>query len=38
LIVHTVETILGKKIVAGEIKNGESIKVVLKNGNIDLEK
>ena len=38
LIVHTVETILGKKIVAGEIKNGESIKVILKNGNIDLEK
>ena len=38
LIVHTVETILGKKIVAGEIKNGESIKVVLNHGNIDLEK
>ena len=38
LIVHTVETILGKKIVAGEIKNGESIKIILKNGNIDLEK
>ena len=38
LIVHTVETILGKKIVAGEIKNGESIKVILKNGHIDLEK
>ena len=38
LIVHTVETILGKKIVAGEIKNGESIEVVVKNGNIDLIK
>ncbi len=38
LIVHTVETILGKKIVAGEIKNGESIKIILKNCNIDLVK
>lgn len=38
LIVHTVETILGKKIIAGEIKNGESISVILKNGAIDLVK
>ncbi len=36
LIVHTVETILGKKIIAGEIKNGESIRVILKNGAVDL--
>ena len=28
LIVHTVENILGKKIVAGEIKNGDKVEVV----------
>ena len=31
LIVHTVENILGKKIVAGEIKNGDKVEVVLVN-------
>ena len=37
LIVHTVENILGKKIVAGEIGSGTKVKVVLKNGNIEVE-
>ncbi|MGM9528505.1 MAG: ATP-dependent chaperone ClpB [Phascolarctobacterium sp.] len=36
LIVHTVENILGRKIVAGEIKNGEQAEVVLRNGAIDV--
>ena len=36
LIVHTVENILGKKIVAGEIKNGEKVEVVLANDAIDV--
>lgn len=36
LIVHTVETLLGKKIVAGQIKSGSSIEVVLINGQIDI--
>lgn len=36
LIVHTVENILGKKIVAGEIKNGEKVEVVLVNDAIDV--
>ena len=35
LIVHTVENILGKKIVAGEIGSGTKVKVVLKDGNIE---
>lgn len=38
LIVHTVENILGKKIVAGEIGSGTKVKVVLKDGNIEVEK
>ena len=38
LIVHTVENILGKKIVAGEITGGSKVKVVLNNGNIEVEK
>lgn len=38
LIVHTVENLLGKKIVSGEIKSGETVRVVLKDGAIDLEK
>ena len=38
LIVHTVENLLGKKIVSGEIKSGETIRVVLKNGAIDIER
>ena len=37
LIVHTVENILGKKIVAGEIDSGTKVKVVLKDGNIEVE-
>ena len=36
LIVHTVETLLGRKIVAGEIKNGDKIEVVLNNGAVDI--
>ena len=36
LIVHTVENILGKKIVAGEIKNGDKVEVVLVNDAIDV--
>ncbi len=36
LIVHTVENILGKKIVAGEIKNGDKVEVVLVNDSIDV--
>lgn len=37
LIVHTVENILGRKIVAGEIKTGDKVEVVLNNGTIDVE-
>lgn len=37
LIVHTVENILGKKIVAGEIGSGTKVKVVLKDGKIEVE-
>ena len=37
LIVHTVENILGRKIVAGEIKTGDKVEVVLNNGAIDVE-
>lgn len=37
LIVHTVENILGKKIVTGEIGSGTKVKVVLKDGNIEVE-
>lgn len=37
IIVHTVENILGKKIVAGEIGSGTKVKVVLKDGNIEVE-
>ena len=36
LIVHTVENILGKKIVAGEIKNGDKVEVILTNDAIDV--
>ena len=36
LIVHTVENILGRRIVAGEIKNGDQAEVVLRNGAIDV--
>ena len=37
LIVHTVENILGKKIVAGEIGSGTKVKVVLNDGKIEVE-
>lgn len=37
LIVHTVENILGKKIVAGEIGSGTKVKVVLRGGKIEVE-
>lgn len=36
LIVHTVETILGRKIVAGEIKNGDVVQIVLQDDKIDV--
>ena len=36
LIVHTVENILGRRIVAGEIKNGDQAEVVLRDGAIDV--
>lgn len=38
LIVHTVENILGRKIVAGEIKNGDAVEVVLNGSDIDVVK
>ena len=37
LIVHTVETIVSKKIVAGEIKSGDKIEVVYENDAIDVK-
>ncbi len=37
LIVHTVETIVSKKIVAGEIKSGDNIEVVFENAAIDVK-
>lgn len=36
LIVHTVENLLGYKIVAGEIKTGDTIEVILREGKIDI--
>lgn len=36
LIVHTVENLLGHKIVAGEIQNGSAVEVVLNNDTIDV--
>ena len=36
LIVHTVENLLGRKIVAGEIKNGDNVEVILNNDKIDI--
>ena len=36
MIVHTVETVVSNKIVAGDIKSGDAIEVVLKNGQIDV--
>ncbi len=37
LIVHTVENALGRKIVAGEIKNGDSVEIILENGSIGVQ-
>lgn len=37
LIVHTVETVLGRKIVSGEIKNGDAVEVILDGDNIDIK-
>ena len=37
LIVHSVENILGKKIIAGEIKAGDEALVVLADGKIDVK-
>ena len=36
LIVHTVENLLARKIVAGEIKNGDSIEVFMNGDNVDV--
>lgn len=36
LIVHTVENLLARKIVAGEIKNGDSIEVIINGDNVDV--
>lgn len=36
LIVHTVENLLARKIVAGEIKNGDSIEVIMTGENVDV--
>ena len=36
LIVHTVENILGKKIVAGQIVNGDAVEVILVDEKIDV--
>lgn len=36
LIVHTVENILGKKIISGQIKAGDDVHVVLDHGEIDV--
>lgn len=37
LIVHTVENVLGRKIVSGEIKNGDAVEVILDDDNIDIK-
>lgn len=37
LIVHTVENVLGRRIVAGDIKNGDAVEVVLNDGTIDVQ-
>ena len=36
LIVHTVENLLARKIVAGEIKNGDSVEVIMNGENVDV--
>lgn len=38
LIVHSVETVLSKKIIAGEVMEGDKVKISLKNNLISLEK
>ena len=37
LFQHIKNNLLGRKIVSGEIKSGETVRVVLKNGVIDIE-
>ena len=37
LIVHTVETVVSQKIVAGEIKTGDKIQIVFEDGKIDVK-
>jgi len=37
LIVHTVETVVSQKIVAGEIKTGDKIQIVYENNKIDVK-
>lgn len=36
LIVHTVENLLARKIVTGEIKNGDSVEVIMNAENVDV--
>ena len=36
LIVHTAENLLARKIVAGEIKNGDSVEVIMNGENVDI--
>jgi ATP-dependent Clp protease ATP-binding subunit ClpB len=36
LIVHTVENLLARKIVTGEIKNGDSVEVIMNGENVDV--
>lgn len=38
LIVHSVETVLSKKIIAGEVVEGDKVKISIKNNLISLEK
>ena len=37
LIVHSVENVLSKKIVNGEVKAGDSVEIYVNNGNIDVK-
>ena len=37
LIVHTVENVLSKKIISGEISNGDVAEIVLRNGDVDVD-
>ena len=36
LIVHTVENLLARKIVAGEIKNGDGVEIIMNSENVDI--